>query len=144
MNDRYLPGVPCWVDTNQPDPDAAVAFYSALFGWEFENVMPAGAPAYHVARLDGGDVAAVGGPAETGAAWNTYVWVADADETVAKVRAAGGQVLSGPIDHTFYYKVQACLSASQCSAWVQASSSGTYLQGRGGQNAIPASGSSTQ
>ena len=23
--DRYIPGVPCWIDTNQPDPDAAVA-----------------------------------------------------------------------------------------------------------------------
>ena len=21
--DRYIPGVPCWVDTNQPDPQAA-------------------------------------------------------------------------------------------------------------------------
>ena len=25
--DGYLPGVPCWVDTSQPDPEAAVAFY---------------------------------------------------------------------------------------------------------------------
>ena len=22
--DGYIPGVPCWVDTSQPDPDAAV------------------------------------------------------------------------------------------------------------------------
>ena len=36
--DRYIPGVPCWIDTNQPDPEAAVAFYSDLFGWEFEDV----------------------------------------------------------------------------------------------------------
>jgi hypothetical protein len=50
--------------------------------------------------------------------------------------------LGGLVDDTFYYKVQACLSASQCSAWVEASASGTYLQRSGTQNAIPATGSS--
>ena len=48
----------------------------------------------------GGDVAAVGSPAEGAprrAAWNTYVWVEDADETAAKVRAAGGTVLMEPV-----------------------------------------------
>ena len=50
--DRYIPGVPCWVDTNQPDPDAAVDFYSGLFGWECENVMPPGSGGkYFLARL---------------------------------------------------------------------------------------------
>jgi uncharacterized protein len=98
--DRYIPGVPCWVDTTQPDPAAGVAFYRDLFGWEFEDVMPAGSPrAYYVARLRGGDVAAVVSPPEGGArsaVWNTYVWVQDADETTAKVRAAGGTVLMEP------------------------------------------------
>jgi len=100
--DRYIPGVPCWVDTTQPDPDAAVAFYGDLFGWEFEDVMPPGSPGkYYVARLGGKDVAAVGSRPEAappGAVWNTYVWVADADETAAKVRAADGSVLMEPFD----------------------------------------------
>jgi predicted enzyme related to lactoylglutathione lyase len=38
--DGYIPGVPCWIDTSQPDPKAAVSFYGGLFGWEFEDVMP--------------------------------------------------------------------------------------------------------
>ena len=92
--DRYIPGVPCWIDTAQPDPEAAAAFYGGLFGWEFEDVMPPDAPGrYFIARLRGGDVAAVGSPPEgapPAAVWNTYVWVDDADETAAKVRAAGG------------------------------------------------------
>jgi predicted enzyme related to lactoylglutathione lyase len=100
--DRYIPGVPCWIDTTQPDPDAAVAFYRDLFGWELENVMPAGSPgSYHIARLGGRDVAAVGSQPEAAspaATWNTYVWVADADETAAKVQAAGGSVLMAPQD----------------------------------------------
>src|SRR6476469_10356855 len=83
--DRYIPGVPCWVDTTQPDPEAAVAFYGGLFGWELEQTMPAGAPgSYHVARLGGGDVAAISSQpqgAPPAATWNTYMWVTDADET---------------------------------------------------------------
>jgi uncharacterized protein len=59
--DGYIPGVPCWVDTSQPDPEAAVNFYSGVFGWEFEDVMPPGSEgAYFIARIRGGDVAAVG------------------------------------------------------------------------------------
>ena len=59
--DGYIPGVPCWIDTSQPDPEAAVAFYSGLFGWEFEDVMPPGSEGkYFIARIRGGDVAAVG------------------------------------------------------------------------------------
>jgi predicted enzyme related to lactoylglutathione lyase len=100
--DRYIPGVPCWVDTTQPDPEAAVAFYGDLFGWEFEDVMPPESPVrYHMARLRGGDVAGVASPAEgapESAVWNTYVWVEDADVSAARVHAAGGTVLMEPGD----------------------------------------------
>src|SRR3954453_17607282 len=98
--DRYIPGVPCWIDITQPDPQAAVAFYGELFGWQFEDVMPPESPApYFVARLEGGDVAAVTSqPEGSPPAWNTYIWVADADETAAKVRAAGGSVLREPVE----------------------------------------------
>jgi predicted enzyme related to lactoylglutathione lyase len=98
----YIPGVPCWVDTSQPDPEAAVDFYRGLFGWEFEDVMPPGSEGrYFTARLRGGDVAAVGSiPPEAPqmAMWNTYVWVDNADDTAAKVREAGGGVLTEPFD----------------------------------------------
>jgi predicted enzyme related to lactoylglutathione lyase len=100
--DGYTAGVPCWVDTSQPDPEAAVDFYRGLFGWEFEDVMPAGSPGkYFIARLGGGDVAAVGSPPEgapPSAVWNTYIWVDSADEVAAKVQAAGGRVLTQPFD----------------------------------------------
>jgi uncharacterized protein len=100
--DGYIPGVPCWVDTSQPDPEAAVAFYRGLFGWEFENVMPPGSDGkYFIARIRGGDVAAVTSPpaeAPSTAMWNTYIWVESADETSAKVLAAGGEVLVDPFD----------------------------------------------
>jgi len=100
--DGYIHGVPCWIDTSQPDPQAAVEFYRGLFGWEFENAMPPDAPGgYHIGRLAGGDVAAVTATPEAAppsAVWNTYVWVDSADETAATVKAAGGSILTEPFD----------------------------------------------
>ena len=100
--DGYIPGVPCWVDTSQPDPEAAVDFYRGLFGWEFEDVMPPESEGrYFIARLRGGDVAAVGSIPEAVpqvAMWNTYVWVDSADDTASKVGAAGGAVVMEPFD----------------------------------------------
>jgi uncharacterized protein len=100
--DGYIPGVPCWIDTSQPDPAAGADFYSALFGWEMEDTMPAEAPGnYFIGRIRGGDVAAVGSIPEGAppmAMWNTYIWVDSADETAEKVRAAGGSVVTEPFD----------------------------------------------
>ena len=102
MRDGYIPGVPSWVDTSQPDPQAAVEFYGGLFGWEFEDVMPDGSPgSYYIGRIRGADVAAVGSAPEAApdtAVWNTYVWVEDADETASKVTNAGGTTLVEPFD----------------------------------------------
>jgi predicted enzyme related to lactoylglutathione lyase len=100
--DGYIPGVPCWVDTGHPDPEAVVDFYGGLFGWEFEDVMPAGSPGrYFIARRRGGDVAAIGSVPDGAppvAMWNTYIWVDDADETASKARDAGGTVVMEPFD----------------------------------------------
>jgi uncharacterized protein len=100
--DGYPAGVPCWVDTGQPDPEAAVEFYGGLFGWEFEDRMPADSPGrYFVAQLRGRDVAAVGSQPEQAPptpGWNTYVWVDSADDATAQVKAAGGKALMEPFD----------------------------------------------
>jgi predicted enzyme related to lactoylglutathione lyase len=100
--DGYIEGVPCWADTTQPDPEAAAAFYSQLFGWELEDAMPADSQMkYFIARRRGGDIAAISSQSEDSppmAMWNTYIWVDDADAATAKVKAAGGQVLMEPDD----------------------------------------------
>src|SRR3954454_6815157 len=100
--DGYIHGVPCAVDTMHPDPEAATRFYGGLFGWEFEDVMPPESERrYFVARLRGLDVAAIGSLQEGGpqaAMWNTYFWVDSADEIAAKIRDAGGAVVSDPVD----------------------------------------------
>jgi predicted enzyme related to lactoylglutathione lyase len=100
--DDYPPGVPCWVDTAQPDPEATVHFYGELFGWEFEDRMPADAPGrYYIAALRGRAVAGIGSlpdAAPPTAAWNTYIGVGSADDTAAKVTDAGGSALTDPFD----------------------------------------------
>jgi predicted enzyme related to lactoylglutathione lyase len=99
--DGYIPGVPCWIDSSQPDPEASLDFYRGLFGWDFENVMPEGSVTYFIGRIRGGDVAALGSIPEGGppmAVWNTYVWVESADDTASKARDAGGAVLAEPFD----------------------------------------------
>ena len=100
--DEYPAGVPCWVTTAQPDPEAAAAFYGGLFGWEFEDEAPAGAPRpYLVGRLEGREAGAVTALPEDGppgAAWFTYVRVERADDAAARVREAGGSALMEPSD----------------------------------------------
>ena len=100
--DGYIPGVPCWVDTNQPDPQAAAAFYGGLFGWDVRDVMPADAEdPYLIGAIRGGSVAGIS-PIPEGAppmaVWNTYIAVASVDEIVSKVVDAGGRLLRGPFD----------------------------------------------
>lgn len=93
----YPHGVTSWIDTEQPDPVAARAFYAGLFGWSLAD---AGIPGeYFVATIDGQDVAAVA-PGSTGSAarWNTYVAVDDADATAAAVTTRGGAVVIPPQD----------------------------------------------
>jgi predicted enzyme related to lactoylglutathione lyase len=84
---EYPPGVPCWIDTAQPDPEVAARFYGGLFGWEFEDQMPSDAPGnYFMARLHGRDVAAVGSQPDQAPptpVWNTYIAVDSADDAAA-------------------------------------------------------------
>src|SRR3546814_20059760 len=92
--DGYIPGVPCWVDTNQPDPAKAAEFYGGLFGWQLAESMPDGAEgSYLTATIRGGPVGAIssvpeGAPASP--AWTTYIPVDDANSPAKDaVRARG-------------------------------------------------------
>jgi uncharacterized protein len=100
--DGYQHGVPCWVDTWRTDPEPAIGFYVPLFGWEIVGERSSGTEdAHFMCRLRGSDVAGIGerphGAAEP-AAWGTYVWVDDADETAASATRAGGSAIVEPFD----------------------------------------------
>ena len=83
---RYPPGVPCWVETAQPDPERAAAFYAGLFGWDVDD---------GVARLGGDDVAGICAAGAALAEWVTYVRVESAADSAATAAAAGGHASGG-------------------------------------------------
>ena len=118
--DRYIPGVPCWIDTTQADPDAAVEFYAGLFGWEALPMGMWALRAYgdHLEALNPGTrarAAEFGGPArfeevvaavsvipddqpDTPAHWDVTFGVADADAIAERAAELGGTVLVPPFD----------------------------------------------
>jgi uncharacterized protein len=130
---EYPAGVPCWIDLTPPDPDAAVEFYGGLFGWTFVDRAPAGAGFhYHVAQLDGLDVAAIGTPTPTSVdppAWTMYVAVDDAAEALARVRAAGGRALEEPTEVPGVGRSAACLDSAGApfSIWQSLGRAGVAL-----------------
>ena len=95
--DRYTHGEPSWQDHSSPNDAQAVAFYSALLGWD----CPEGDPemgGYRNCRLNGLTVAGISPQMGPGpAVWSTYIHVDDTDAIAARVSAQGGQVLVPPM-----------------------------------------------
>ncbi|MCQ4120429.1 VOC family protein [Rhodococcus tibetensis] len=101
---KYPQGTPNWVDIRTNDQAAAKEFYSALLGWEYDDLPTPDGSVYSMATVRGQNVAAIA-PQPPGAGqaggpptWNTYISVDDVDETIGKVAEAGGQVLMPPFD----------------------------------------------
>ena len=94
----YRAGAPCWVDTFQPDPRSALAFYGPLLGWTFDEPtpMPDGLEgSYFAARVDGCLVAGVGqAPPSSPTVWSTYICVDDVEQILQRAEDAGGARLA--------------------------------------------------
>jgi len=92
-----------WNELNTRDPEAAKAFYGAVFGWGFDDMEVENVGTYTSLKV-GED--AIGGmlditgrlPDEVPANWLTYFAVEDTDATVAKLKELGGSVNMEPID----------------------------------------------
>ncbi|MEU9115292.1 VOC family protein [Streptomyces sp. NPDC048483] len=99
----YAPGTPCWVDLAAPDQQAALDFYSGLFGWTGE-IGPSETGGYAVCELKGKPVAgimaavAMGGQPAPPTVWTTYLTSDDAEATEQAVNSAGGTVLMPVMD----------------------------------------------
>ncbi|MEV0375254.1 VOC family protein [Streptomyces sp. NPDC050636] len=99
LTTNYVPGTPNWLDLGAPDVDAAVDFYSAVFGWTFQSAGPE-AGGYGFFQLDGKTIGAVGPCTGEGAspAWTAYFQTPDADAVLKSVEQAGGSVRVPPMD----------------------------------------------
>ncbi|POM22297.1 27 kDa antigen Cfp30B [Actinomadura rubteroloni] len=88
-------GTPDWLDLTTSDPARTRQFYSALLGWDYEELGPE-AGHYTLCRKDGRQVAAImPGPVEGDdgvPGWTVYFAAEDCDATVRRVTDAGGSV----------------------------------------------------
>jgi uncharacterized protein len=93
------PGTPIWNDVSAPDAAAARDFYTSLFGWDVFVAPEEQYGGYGMFLQDSKQVAGVGPTMgeHQPAAWSTYVLTENAEETMAKVTAAGGQVVVPPM-----------------------------------------------
>src|SRR6478736_6508190 len=100
----HVPGAFSWPELATTDQKGAVAFYRALFGWDL-NEQPMGpGEVYSMFQMRGKHVGAgytmrpderkMGVPAH----WNSYVTVADADESAKQAESLGAKVLAPPFD----------------------------------------------
>ncbi|MEG3615472.1 VOC family protein [Isoptericola haloaureus] len=92
-------GAPGWMDLAATDFDAAVAFYTALFGWEHRDLgehfrhygqfTHRGAPVAGVVPLQGD---------EQTPGWHVYLWTTDAEAVAGRIGSHGGTVDVPPQD----------------------------------------------
>lgn len=91
-----------WHELATTDLDGAWAFYSDLFGWQETSTMDMGEAGPY--KMYGRVGLPLGGiynkpPAMPGpSAWLGYVRVPDVNQSIEKIKAAGGQVINGPME----------------------------------------------
>lgn len=100
-------GAPYWFELMTRDYDAALAFYTAVFGW-VTTPMPTDAEGLRYVTLGDGEDARAGlcDAAQwlgegTPSYWRAYLQVADTDDAVETVKDGGGKLLDGPMDTPF-------------------------------------------
>lgn len=92
-------GHAAWIELATPDPDGAIGFYGALFGWTAAGAMPMGEMGEYV-FLGAGDARPGAVMSSTltraPARWNSYFLVADIDAAIAAAAADEGRLIQGP------------------------------------------------
>ena len=102
--ESYIQGTPSWVDLSTSDQDGAKEFYSALFGWEYEDNPMGPGMTYSRGMIDGSAAAAMyqqqQGEADMGlpSHWNVYITVDDVDAVAAQAKAMGCTVFAESMD----------------------------------------------
>jgi uncharacterized protein len=99
---QYAPGAFCWVELATSDQAAAKTFYTSLFGWTYVDNPMGEMGVYTMLKRDGRDVGALyqKGKEQEGVPpnWLSYVSVADADATAARIGELGGTLMMPPFD----------------------------------------------
>jgi predicted enzyme related to lactoylglutathione lyase len=97
-------GALSWNELNTRDPEAAKAFYGAVFGWDFEDNDMGEMGTYTTLKLGddmvGGmlDMSGRGVPEQVPAHWQIYLAVENTDAAVEQAKGAGGSVMVEPME----------------------------------------------
>jgi hypothetical protein len=88
-----------WHEQVSPDPSKAQAFYTQLFGWDTEVFKP-GEVDYTMIAAGGGNHGAFAKAMEGAPPphWLAHVRVDKLEETIEKVKEAGGKLVAGPFE----------------------------------------------
>ena len=98
------PGTLTWNELATRDLDTAITFYRDLFGWDLQTgPNPGGSGEYTVAMVDNKMAAGLMAmddtwPADIPPYWAVYLSVANIEETTAKAKDLGGQVIMAPME----------------------------------------------
>lgn len=91
-----------WHELHSTDPEAGLAFYSALLGWQPTTAMPMGEMGnYQLFAHGGTDIGGMMrlmGPPGVPPHWLPYFGVPGAGAAKSAIEAAGGKVLHGPVE----------------------------------------------
>ena len=100
----HTPGTFSWPELSTTDQKGGVAFYRGLFGWDV-NEQPIGpTDMYSIFQMRGKPVGAgytMRPEEKQGGApphWNSYVTVANVDESAKKAASLGGKIIAPPFD----------------------------------------------
>jgi predicted enzyme related to lactoylglutathione lyase len=94
-------GRPAWHELLTTDHEKAFVFYSALFGWTKDT--PVDMEPMGIYQLFAAGGPAIGGmfnkpPMIPACFWLYYISVSDIDAAADRVKAAGGQIVNGPME----------------------------------------------
>lgn len=102
----------CWYELGTSDQAAAKSFYTQLLGWTFSDIpMGEGMGDYTMFLRDGKEVGALyelhGQMKGVPPHWTTYVSVDSADQTAARAKELGGEVMAPPFDVSTFGRMAA-------------------------------------
>jgi uncharacterized protein len=102
--DMALRGRVGWHELVDADREKALAFYGELFGWQKGDADTDAFGTYQLFSVEGQTMGGMfAKPPKAGPFWLSPFWlyyfnIGDIDEAAERVKAAGGQILNGPIE----------------------------------------------
>ena len=90
----------CWIELTTSDRQAAIDFYTKVFGWTTVEVPMGDDGPYILLQKNGTNVGALNQRREghIPPKWESYVSVDNVDESAEKVKSLGGNIIAGPFD----------------------------------------------